>query len=88
MKGPEEEQGEKETSRVGEVWARGWEGSQKPDTLLCSAGRRQHWARTPTASLQGADQRTGGQAHVAPAHSAWLLARSWSYPPSLLTLTH
>lgn len=85
MKGPEEEQGEKEMSRVGEVWARGWEGSQKPDTLL---GRQQHWAPMPTASLQGADQQTGGQAHVAPAHSAWLLARSWSYPHSLLTLTH
>lgn len=37
MKGLEEEQGEKEMSRVGEVWARGWESLQKPDTLRCSA---------------------------------------------------
>lgn len=65
MKGPEEEQGEKEMSRVGEVWARGWESLQKPDTLRCSA-RQQLWARTPTASLQGADQRTGGAGPCGP----------------------
>lgn len=63
--------------RSGKSGARGWEGSEKPDTLLrpiisIGPGLPVTWAGS--ASLQGADQRTGGRSHVAPAHSAcfWL----------------
>lgn len=61
---------------------RDWEGSEQPAShaVISTGGGGGGQELTVTwaasASLQGADQLAGGQAHVAPAHSAWFPVRS------------